>query len=59
LGKKVRNAKTLKFPYMLVIGDTEVSENKVTLESRGDEKLGQIGVDELISRFKAEVKERR
>ena len=58
LGKKIRNAKTEKVPYMLVIGDKEVSENKVTLESRSDEKLGQIGVDELISKLKQEIGDR-
>ena len=59
LGKKIRNAKTEKVPYMLVIGDKEVSENKVTLESRSDEKLGQIGLEELISKLKLEIKERK
>ena len=55
LGKKIRNAKTEKVPYMLVIGDKEVSENKVTLESRSDEKLGQLSVDELISKLHQEI----
>ncbi|MEX2013693.1 MAG: threonine--tRNA ligase [Parcubacteria group bacterium] len=59
LGKKIRNAKTEKVPYMLVIGDKEISEGKVTLESRSDEKLGQIGVEELISKLKQEIKERK
>ena len=59
LSKKIRNAKTEKVPYMLVIGDKEVSEKEVTLESRSDEKLGQIGVDELISKLKVEIKERK
>jgi len=65
LGKKIRNAKTEKVPYMLVIGDKEVSENKVTLESRGDDlpaqagKLGQVEMEELISKLKQEIKERK
>ncbi|MDO8590286.1 MAG: threonine--tRNA ligase [bacterium] len=58
LGKKIRNAKTEKIPYMLVIGDKEVSESKVTLESRNDEKLGQIGIEELVSKLKQEIKGR-
>ncbi len=64
LGKKIRNAKTEKIPYMLVIGDKEVSENKVTLESRSDDspaqagKLGQISVEKLISKLKQEIKDR-
>ena len=63
LGKKIRNAKTEKIPYMLVIGDKEVSENKVTLESRDDDPpaggLGQIGVEELISKLNTEIKDRK
>ena len=59
LSKKIRNAKTEKVPYMLVIGDKEISENKVTLESRGDEKLGQINIEDLISKLKQEIKERK
>jgi len=58
LGKKIRNAKTEKIPYMLVIGDKEVSENKVTLESRSDEKLGQVSLEDLVSKIKSEIKER-
>ncbi|MEX0919368.1 MAG: threonine--tRNA ligase, partial [Parcubacteria group bacterium] len=50
LGKKIRNAKTEKIPYMLVIGDKEVAENKVTLESRSDEKLGQVTVEDLLTK---------
>ena len=59
LGKKIRNAKIEKTPYMLVIGDKEVSEDKVTLESRDSGNLGQLGVEELISKLKVEIKERK
>ena len=59
LGKKIRNAKTEKVPYMLVIGDKEVGEGKVTLESRDSGNLGQLEVEELISKLKQEIKERK
>ena len=59
LGKKIRNAKTEKIPYMLVIGDKEVAENKITLESRDSGNLGQLEVEELVSKLKQEIKERR
>ncbi|KKT96747.1 MAG: Threonine-tRNA ligase [Parcubacteria group bacterium GW2011_GWA2_45_15] len=52
LGKKIRNAKTEKVPYMLVIGEKEVSGDKVTLESRDFGNLGQFDVEELISKLK-------
>ncbi len=57
LGKKIRNAKTEKVFYTLVIGDKEVADNQVTVEGR-EEKLGTMSVDEFISKVKEEVKRR-
>lgn len=34
MGKKIRNAKTDRLPYFVVVGDKEVAEKTVTLESR-------------------------
>jgi threonyl-tRNA synthetase len=59
LGKKIRTAKTEKVPYMLVIGDKEVSEKKVTLESRDKGKLGEFEIEKLISSLKQEIKEKK
>lgn len=59
LGKKIRNAKTEKVPYVLVIGDKEVADKKVTVESRNDEKLGQMSVEDLVEKLKSEIKERK
>ena len=58
LGKKVRNAKTEKVPYVAVIGDKEVSEKKVTLESRDQGKLGEFDVNKLTSKLVEEIKNR-
>jgi threonyl-tRNA synthetase len=59
LGKKIRNAKTEKVSYMLVIGDKELAENKVTLESRDNGQLGQVSLEELVSKIKEEIKNKK
>lgn len=59
LGGKVRDAKNNKLPYWIVIGDKEVESNTVTLESRDHGPLGQISVEELISKFKEEIQNRK
>jgi len=59
LGKKIRNAKTEKIPYMLVIGDKEVAENKVTLESRDNGNLGQLSINEVVSKLSEEIRVRK
>ncbi|SRR3989339_377414 len=58
LGKRIRNAKVDKIPYMLVIGDAEVAARKVTLESRDNGKIGEFPIDELLSRFTKEIAEK-
>jgi len=58
LGKKIRNWKTEKTPYALVIGDEEVKSKKVTLESRSDGKLGALSVEELTKKLQEEISSR-
>lgn len=48
LGKKIRNGKMQKIPYLLVIGDKEVEEKSVTIESRGEGNKGAVKLEELI-----------
>lgn len=54
-GKNVRHAKSNLFPYFIVIGDSEVSEGKVTIESRNGSKE-TLSVDEVISKLQEEIK---
>ncbi len=55
LGKKIRNAKTDKVFYTLVIGDKEIADNQVTVEGRED-KLGATPLPDFISKVKEEIK---
>jgi threonyl-tRNA synthetase len=43
---------------MLVVGDKEVRDKVVTLESRDKGNLGQIEVSKLIEQLKGEIEER-
>ncbi len=58
LGKKVRNAKTEKVPYALVIGDAEMSAKSVAVESRDKGKIGVQKTEEFINNLLAEIKAR-
>ncbi len=55
LGKKIRAANAEKIPYTLVIGDKEVAEDAVTLESRDHGKIGSIKKSSLLERLTTEV----
>lgn len=58
LGKKVRNAKTEKVPYVLVMGDAEVEANTVAVESRDKGKLGAQSFEEFRTNLLTEIKNR-
>ncbi len=58
LGKKIRNAKTEKIPYVLVIGDKEIEARAVTVEGRNDAKLGQMSLEDFVTKAKTEIKDR-
>lgn len=56
LGFKLREAQLQKVPYMLVIGDNETNERKVTIRSRREGDLGSMSVDAFIARCDEEIK---
>jgi len=59
LGKKIRNAKMQKIPYLIVLGDKEVDEKKITVETRGQEKGEQTSLSEFIAKITNEIKNRK
>ncbi len=58
LGKKVRNTKKMKLPYVLIIGDREVSEETLSVESRDHGTLGAMKEKDFTERVTKEITER-
>jgi threonyl-tRNA synthetase len=58
IGYKIREAQLQKVPYMLVIGDNEVKEDKISVRSRKDGDLGSLNIDDFVTRIKVEIKEK-
>ncbi len=56
-GKKIRNAKTDKVPYIAVIGKKEVEALQVTLEGRTEKFV--LSVEETVKKLIEEVKSRK
>lgn len=58
IGYKIREARNERVPYMLILGEKEAQEGKVSLRSRklGDE--GIVSLEAFISRVKSEVADR-
>jgi threonyl-tRNA synthetase len=57
LGKRIRNAKTSKVPYVLVVGDDDVAHQSVGVNPRGGEVERDVSVVDFIARLTAEVAE--
>ncbi len=58
-GYKIREAQLAKVPYMLIVGDKEVEENKVSVRDRKQGDLGAIDKNEFIKNLKEEIDEYR
>ena len=52
MGKKVRDAKNNKIPYTIIIGDKDIEVNKISVESRDKGALGQMSLEDFISRVR-------
>lgn len=58
IGKKIRDTELMKVPYMLVIGEKEVNEGKVSVRRQGKGDMGAADVQELANSLKEEIGER-
>jgi threonyl-tRNA synthetase len=58
IGKKIRDTELMKVPYMLVIGEKEMTEDKVSVRRQGKGDLGAKVADEFISALRNEIDER-
>jgi len=59
LGKKIRNAKMQKIPYLVVIGDKELEEKMITVENRSSEQGEKMSVSDFADKISAEIKSRQ
>jgi threonyl-tRNA synthetase len=55
IGKKIRDTELMRVPYMLVVGEKEMNENKVAVRRQGKGDLGVKGVDDFCNEIKIEI----
>ena len=56
IGYKIREAQLHKMPYMLILGDKEVESKAVGVRVRKEGDIGQMSLEDFISRIKDDVK---
>ena len=52
--KKIRNAEMMKVPYILIVGEKEVSANQVSVREFRSKKQYVLGVEELMKQVEEE-----
>lgn len=59
IGKKIRDTEMMKVPYMLVVGEKEMNESKVSVRRQGKGDLGIKNADEFVQEIRNEIEERK
>ncbi len=59
IGKKIRDTEIMKVPYMLVIGEKEVAENKLSVRRQGKGDMGMLDKSAFLAQVVEEIEQRR
>jgi len=59
IGYKIREATVRKIPYLVIIGDKEIAENKITVRKRNGENIGPFTIEQFIDIIKDEINTRK
>jgi threonyl-tRNA synthetase len=52
IGRKIRDNELKRIPYLLIVGEKEAEENKVSVRAQGDGDKGQMTIAEFITFMK-------
>jgi threonyl-tRNA synthetase len=56
IGRKIRDSEVKKVPYMLIVGEKEANEGRVSVRRHGQGDLGSLSLEEFVAKFKEESK---
>lgn len=59
IGKKIRDTELAKVPYMLVVGEKEMNEGKVSVRKQGKGDAGMMELDAFVAAAAKEIQERK
>ena len=54
IGRKIRDAEVMKIPFMVIVGEKEKAENKISVRRHGQGDLGSMNLESFVSFFKKE-----
>ena len=59
MNAKIRDAQLMKIPFMVIVGDREIADNKVGVRLRNGEDLGPVKVSDFVTRVNSDVAEKK
>ena len=59
IGKKIRDTELMRVPYMLVVGEKEMNEGKVSIRRQGKGDLGSKSLEDFTAELKEEISSRK
>jgi threonyl-tRNA synthetase len=59
IGAKIKKAETSKVPYMLIVGDDEISNNTVSVRRHKEGDIGTFDFDQFVLDIKTEIEEKQ
>ncbi|HRO42748.1 MAG TPA: threonine--tRNA ligase [Flavipsychrobacter sp.] len=57
IGRKIRDTELMKVPYMLIVGEKEMNENKVAVRKHGEGDKGAMATEEFVKEMRSIIKE--
>jgi len=57
IGRKIRDTELMKTPYMLIVGEKEMTDGMVSVRVHGEGDKGAVTVDAFIAEVQGIVKE--
>lgn len=55
IGRKIRDAEVNKIPYMIIVGEKEQAEGKISVRKKGEGDLGSMTAEEFMALAKQEI----
>ncbi len=59
IGYKIREASSMKIPYLIIVGDEEEKNNQISIRGRGFENKTGINLSDFVERLENEIKTRK
>lgn len=59
VGYKIREALSMKVPYLIIVGDEEEKNNTISIRGRGNESASGLKLSDFVARLQSEIESKK